>query len=76
MIKSYIEWQESKPMDRLNDPDIDHRIFFENLWKNSLDERLNKDEGLPYLTTFEDHENLKNKAWEYISHVVLKLYLQ
>ena len=36
-------------MDRLNDGQFDHEIFFEKFGKNYLDEWITMDEGLPYL---------------------------
>lgn len=45
----------NEPVARLKDMQFDHRIFFENRWRNSLDERLTKDKGLTYLTIWEDN---------------------
>ena len=49
-------------MARLKDRQFDHIMFFEKPSKELFRLKLNKDQGLPYLTTREYHENLKKKA--------------
>ena len=51
-------------MARLKTRKFDYELSFKNIRKRSLDGRLSKDEGSPYLIIGHNHEIMINNPWE------------